>query len=113
MAEAVADKIEIERKNTDNLMRIINDKDAALDQLNRDLVDARGLYIRTKNAPCPADTVSGKTENTGEPASRSGRERLPESVETGLWRLAADAQKVVIQYEACRQALAPLVEVVE
>lgn len=52
-------------------------------------------------------------ESTSEAGCGADREQLPEPVETGLWRLAADAQKVVIQYEAYRRALMPLIEVVE
>lgn len=113
LGEAMAAKARIEDENTDNLMRIIDDKDAALDKLNRDLVNTRGLYIRAKNTSCPANAVPGKAESTGESGGGAGRERLPEPVEAGLWKLAADAQKVVIQYETCRQALRPLVEVVD
>lgn len=113
LSEAMAAKAKVENENTDNLMRIIDEKDAALDKLNSDLAHTRGLYIRTKNASCSANSVSGKTESSEQSGGGTGRERLPEPVEERLWGLAADAQKVVIQYEACRRALKPLVEVVE
>lgn len=113
LGEAMATKAKVENENTDNLMRIINEKDAALDKLNADLAHTRGLYIRTKNTRCPANTVPGKAKSSGEPGSGAGRIELHPEDAANIRRDYADAQRVVVQYESCRRALLPLVEVVE
>lgn len=79
--------------------------DADINQLR---ADNNGLWISIKK--CRNDTVSRKTEDPENADTSTGRIRLPETTEQHLFDLAADAQRVVIQYETCRNLLMPLVD---
>lgn len=73
----------------------------------------RGLWIDAKNY---ADHSSGKadekTQGTSVSGGETGRIRLPEMIESDFWQLAADAQRVVIQFETLRKTYLSLVEVI-
>ncbi|MDE2388261.1 MAG: hypothetical protein KGN35_04145 [Betaproteobacteria bacterium] len=71
----------------------------------------RGLWIDAKNCADRAAGATKETQGTGFGGSGTGRIRLPGQIEQNLWQLAADAQRVVIQYETLRKTCLPLVEV--
>lgn len=110
LAEAIKLKQEADIYNQKNLEQVIHEKNNAISKLNDDLNSMRGLYITTKKPSCD---LPREAKGPGEPDSGTSRERLPDPVEEGLWKLVSDAQKVVIQYEACRKALLPLVEIMD
>lgn len=86
---------------------LTNVKKKAIDVLERDVaaLSARGLYIPASACPDPG---GGEATNTGGVSSTASRIRLPKKVEDDLIDLAADAQRVVIQYEGCRTELKDL-----
>jgi len=120
LAKAVADAAQAmaaeHEKQVDGLTGALNNEIKAKDKLSRDLADInrtnRGLWIDAKNCRNSANETTRKTESAGISGGETGRIRLPSQVEQDLWELAADAQRVVIQYETCRQTLIPLVEVI-
>ena len=71
-----------------------------------------GLWINAQNCANSNDAAVGRTEDPGIDGGATGRIRLPGQIEQDLWGFAADAQRVVIQYETCRRALMSLIEVV-
>lgn len=116
IADAV-DRLNAERdKQVNALTGALDHANQAKDKLNRDIntmrAANRGLWIDAKNCSNRADAATGKTEDPGIDGSGTGRIRLPGQIEQDLWELAADAQRVAIQYETCRMMLMPLVEVV-
>lgn len=116
IADAV-DRLNTERdKQINELTGALDHANQAQEKLNRDLNAVRtvnrGLWISAKNCSNSANEAAGETESTGIGGSGTQRIRLPDQVEQDLWELAADAQRVVIQYETCRRTLMPLVEVV-
>ena len=103
-------------KQINALTGALDHESQAKDKLNRDIntvrVANRGLWIDAQNCANRADETTGKAESTGVGSGSTGRIKLPRQVEQDLWELAADAQRVVIQYETCRGVLLPMVEVV-
>jgi hypothetical protein len=122
LAKAIADAtkaIDAEReKQTTALTEALkNDQIKAKDKLNNDLAGVRaanrGLWIDAKNCADRAAGATKEAQGTGFGGSEAGRIRLPGQIEQNLWELAADAQRVVIQYETLRKTCLPLVEVIQ
>lgn len=79
--------------------------------LNNNFAGIRGLWIDAQNC---ADRAAGAIKETqSDRISCDGAERirLPGQIEQDLWELAADVQRVVIQYETLRKTCFPLIEV--
>ena len=108
---------------SDQRVREVNGLTGALDaaskqntKLGRDLalLRADGLSINSPaNTGCAATSSSKENAGSGIGIVSASRIRLPVEIEDGLYRLAEDAQHVVIQYEVCRKTLMQLVDVVE
>lgn len=116
IAEAV-ERLNSEReKQVSELTGALDYANKAKDKLNHDLNTVRaanrGLWISAQNCANSTDAAAGKTKDPGISGSGPERIRLPGPVEQDLWELAADAQRVVIQYETCRKTLMPLVEII-
>lgn len=92
------------------LEELTNAKKQAIKTLERDVVDLRkrGLYITASACPDPGASEATDTSGASSPA---GRIRLPLEAEAGLISLAEDAQRVVIQYNACRTELMQIADV--
>lgn len=92
------------------LEELTNVKRQAIKTLERDVVDlrSRGLYITAKACPEPGASEASDSSGAGSP---SGRIRLPAKAEDDLISLAEDAQRVVIQYNACRTELMEIADV--
>lgn len=120
LAKAIADATKAmvaERESqTTALTEALENEIRAKERLNNDLVTLRntnhGLWIDAKNCADRSAGATEETQGTGIGGGGAERIRLPEKVEYDLWELAADAQRVVIQYETLRQTCLPLVEVV-
>ncbi len=120
LAHAVADAAKAmaaeREKQVAGLTGALNDEIKAREKLNNDIATInrtnRGLWIDAKNCRNRTAETAGKVEGAEVGSSGAGRVRLPEQVENDLWQLAADAQRVVIQFDTCRKTLLPLVEVV-
>lgn len=115
IAEAV-DRLNAERdKQVNELTGALDHANQAQEKLNRDLNAVRtanhGLWINAQNCANNTDATAGKTEDPGIDGGAAGRIRLPGQIEQDLWGFAADAQRVVIQYETLRMACLPLVKV--
>lgn len=98
-----------------NLVEVINGKEKAISDLQkreRDAVAAnRGLWVSA--AACSgADGVSAKTSSPGITVSAPRGVRLSSEDESHIRADYGDAQRVVIQYAACREKLRSLVDVV-
>ena len=104
----VATQAEEHRKQ---LQELTNAKQEAILALERDVADLsnRGLYIPASSCPDPG---SGEATDTGGASKASSRIRLPQAIENNLIQLAADAQRVVIQYEACRTELMEITTII-
>ncbi|QOJ19927.1 MAG: hypothetical protein HRU77_04010 [Gammaproteobacteria bacterium] len=119
LAQAVADAAQAmakeREKQTTALTEALENEIIAKDKLNNDLAGVRaanrGLWIDAKNCADRAAGATAETQGTGLGGSETGRIRLPGQIEQNLWELAADAQRVVIQYETLRKTCLPLVEV--
>ena len=118
LAKAIADArkaMDAEReKQTTALTEALNDQIKAKDKLNNDLAGVRaanrGLWIDAQNCADRAVGATKETQSTGLGGGETGRIRLPGQIEQNLWEFAADAQRVVIQYETLRKTCLPLVE---
>lgn len=97
-----------------NLSEVINAKDKAIDDLQKRERDAlaanRGLFI-SAGACTGANGMSAKTPGASVNVSGAGRVRLSGEDESHIRADYGDAQRVVIQYNACREKLKSLVEV--
>jgi hypothetical protein len=95
-------------KDEKQLLGVIDEKNRsnkALDDRVAALVNAnRGLWVDRAKADANG-TATGKACDFGLAGGGTGRARLPENVERFLRARAVAADKVVIQYEACRAAL--------
>lgn len=88
----------IDEKNRQN--KVLDDRVNALVTANR------GLWVAARETPAIATNAKGgKTCDSGVTGGGTGRTRLPENAERFLRARAIAADKVVIQYEACRAAL--------
>lgn len=96
-------------KQTSILNKALTDAQQNLDNLRR-VADKRLFIPARKDRVCPG-AVPVETQDPGSRSGASGRERLPGEIEAGLWRLAEDAQRVVIQYEQCRAILSEVADV--
>ena len=99
-----------EEQHRKQLEELTDAKKRAIKNLKSDIasLSRRGLYIEATSCP---DIGAGETESTGQSSGGTGRVRLPQQAEGDLISLAEDAQQVVIQYQACREELLSLVEV--
>ena len=79
--------------------------------LNNNFAGIRGLWIDAQNCSDHAAGAIKETQTAGISGDGAGRIRLPSQIEQDLWGLAADAQRVVIQYETLRKTCFPLIEV--
>lgn len=113
LAEKQQELISRDREYQTNLAKMENALDEANKKRDADVraLSARGLYVRAKGCPAPDSRVS-YAENTSPPSSGADRVRLSEEDERQLIAIANDAQRVVEQYNACRQVLGTLAEVV-
>ena len=116
IAEAV-DRLNAERdKQVNELTGALDHANQAQDKLNHDLnavrTANRGLWINAQNCANSTDAAAGKTEDPGINGGATGRIRLPGQIEQDLWEFAADAQRVVIQYETLRTTCLPLVQII-
>lgn len=66
LSEAMQRKAEHETANENNLMRVINEKNKEIANLERDLDNAGRVRIVTKKPDCPTHSVPRKTEGAGE-----------------------------------------------
>ena len=66
LSEAMQRKADHEIKNENNLMRVINEKNKEIANLERDLDNAGRVRIVTKKPDCPSHTMPGKAEGAGE-----------------------------------------------
>lgn len=66
LAEAMARVAKLNETNLTNTYRVINEKEAAIAQLERNLDDVSRLRISTKKPECPTYAVPGKTESASE-----------------------------------------------
>lgn len=66
LSEAMQRKAEHETKNENNLMRVINEKNKEIANLERDLDNAGRVRIVTKKPDCPTHSVPRKTESASE-----------------------------------------------
>ncbi|MXS81589.1 hypothetical protein [Nitrosomonas oligotropha] len=120
LAKAIADATQAlakERETQVNgLTGALSDEIKAREKLNNDMATInrtnRGLWIDAKNCRNRTAETAGKTESASVGASGTDRIRLPGEIEQNLRDYSVDAQKVVIQYNTCREILAPLVEIV-
>lgn len=116
MGEAMQRKAAIESINNENVARVINEKDEALKKLENDIAAIRasngGMYVYAK-ACGNKRTMPGKAEGASKPDSATDRIRLSDEDAENIQRDYRDAQRVVVQYDTCRAALLPLVNVVE
>lgn len=112
LGEAMQRKADLEQDNLKSIAKAINEKDNAIALLEHDIKATRRLYVTEKNKKCSSGGVPRKTESSSQPGGQAGRVELYEQDERNIRRDYADAQRVVIQYEACRAALLPLVDVV-
>ena len=119
LAHAIADAAQAmakeREKQVNGLTGALNDEIKAREKLNNDMAAInrvnRGLWIDAKNCRNRTAETAGKTESASVGAGGTDRVRLPEPIENDLWKLAADAQRVVIQLNTCRKTLMPLVEI--
>ncbi len=99
-----------------NLSEVINAKDKAIADLakrERDAVAAnRGLFV-SAGACAGAGRVPAKTQGASINVGGAGRVRLSGEDESHIRTDYGDAQRVVIQYNACREKLRSLVTVEE
>lgn len=95
-----------------NLMGVINEREKAiadLEQRERTAAN-RGLFV--SSAACNGQNgMPGKTDSASVVVSGSGRVRLSGEDESHVRIDYGDAQRVVIQYNACRKKLKSLVTV--
>jgi hypothetical protein len=111
--EAMQRKAGIENTNNENVARVINEKDESLKKLEADIAaNSSGMYVYAKGCGNKR-TVPGKAEGASKPDSATDRIRLSDEDAENIQRDYLDAQRVVVQYETCRAALLPLVNVVE
>lgn len=79
--------------------------------LNNNFAGIHGLWIDTQNCADHAAGAIKETQGAGISGDGAERIRLPSQIEQDFWEFAADAQRVMIQYEALRKTCLPLVEV--
>lgn len=105
-------------KQVNSLIGAIENETQAKLDLDRELNAARaanrGLWISAKACRSNTDGSTGKTTDTGIESSTPNRIRLPEPIEQDLRELAADAQRVVIQYQTARRLVesCPQIEII-
>jgi len=112
------DKEKLDHESQINaLTGALDNANQAKEKLNNDLnairATNRGLFIDAKACRSRDNAAQTETEGSGIDGGEPGRIRLPETIERDLWELAADAQRVVIQYVALRDTCLPLVDVAE
>lgn len=127
IAAAIARKSAHESAQQTNLMKVINEKERTINQLNHDLSNAAGrVRIVTKNATCDANTLPGKTESasqsTESPSDATVRiaggvrqeiQSTDEIINREIWRVYEEKERLKAYAKALRAELEPLVEVVE
>lgn len=113
LAEVIADEQAKQASDHNKQISVLNkaltDAQQNLNNL-RSVADKR-LHIPARKSRECVSAVSSKVKDTSERSSAASRERLPRKIEEGLWRLAEDAQRVVIQYEQCRAILSEVAEI--
>lgn len=97
-----------------NLMGVINEREKAIADLERRERDSvnRGLFV-SASACSGQNGMPGKTDSASVAISGAGRVRLSAQDEHDIRTDYGDAQRVVIQYNACREKLKSLVEIGE
>ena len=113
LGEAMQRKADLERENLKSIAKAINEKDSSIAKLEHDINATRRLYVAAENKKCSPRDLSRKAESTGQSGGKAVRVELSEQDAENIRRDYTDAQRVVIQYEACRAALLPLVEVIQ
>lgn len=100
-----------------NLLGVIDEKTRKNKELDTQLASVRnayrGLWIDSQGKVCGGISETGKADDTSVPGGGTGQTRLPERAERFLQTLAADADRVVIQYDACRKELRNVTTVAE
>lgn len=95
-----------------NLIEVMNGKDKAIADLEKReraaIAAGRGLYISSQACSSPA-AREGETTGPGLVTGGSGRVRLSLADESNVRTDYGLAQRVVIQYNACREKLRTLV----
>ncbi len=116
VAESVKRVQEFRDEQEKNLVEVINEREKSLADLHkreRAAVAAnRGLFVSA--ATCSGKNgVSAETGSTSIVSSGADRVRLSFTDEHDIRSAFGDAQRVVIQYNACREKLKSLVTVAE
>lgn len=114
IGESVKRVQEFRDEQEKNLVEVINGKDKAIADLQKReraaLAANRGLFV---HAPAcnGSDRVSAETDSASLTIGGTGRARLSPEDEHDIRAAFGDAQRVVIQYNACREKLRSLVTV--
>lgn len=126
LAAAIARKSAHESAQQTNLMKVINEKDNTINQLNHDLASANRLRITTKSATCPENTLRGEAKGASKPTEstsdatvriaggvRQEIQSTDEIINREIWRVYEEKERLKAYAKALRAELEPLVEVVD
>ena len=119
IAEATKVMASDREKQVNSLIGAIENETQAKLDLDRELNAARaanrGLWINAQACRSNTNGTAKETKDSGIESGATSRIRLPEPIEQDLRELAADAQRVVIQYQTARRLVesCPQIEIIQ